>query len=265
MNVLITNDDGYGAWGIEALINSISKKHKVFVMAPDSNRSGASNHINLDKPLSLCKKAPDRWTSSGTPADCVITSLKSNIFPEKIDAVVSGINKGANIGTDIIYSGTCGASRQAVLYGIPGIAVSMQLEDKSKDWNDKNNWYFDKLADFVSDNLEKLCSLCVVTENGLMPKERSVFVNVNAFSIPEFKGTKFTDVCFREYIHDRVELKDNSFEVSGIFWGGDCNSKSRNYSDYDACSSGYISISRIYSEPVTVPPDSNLDSIKFSL
>ena len=98
MNVLVTNDDGYGAWGIEALINALSERHNVFVIAPDGNRSGNSHHISLGNKLILKKAGTNHWVSSGTPADCVYSATKYDMFGVKIDAVVSGINKGENLG-----------------------------------------------------------------------------------------------------------------------------------------------------------------------
>ena len=173
MNVLVTNDDGFCAWGIETLVKCLSEKHNVFVLAPCSNRSGNSVHINLFTPLEMKKINDAAWTCEGTPADCVNIGLKGDLFNVKIDAVVSGINKGENLGTDIVYSGTCGAAKQAVLCGVPGIAVSMQLLDASKDWDNKDAWHFDSLGKFVSDNLEKLCSLCDVSDKGFMAEKNA--------------------------------------------------------------------------------------------
>lgn len=266
MKVLITNDDGYGEPGINSIIAGLRKRHEVYVMAPSSNQSGTSNSIHLTKPLEIKKISDVEYTLGGSPADCVITSVKSDIFDFKFDAVVSGINKGFNIGTDMIYSGTCGAARQAVISGIPGIAVSMQLKDEYSDkWNDLSYWHFDELSEFVSKNLEELCRMCVVTKGGLMPEKKACFVNINAFSIPEFKGVKFTDVCFREYIHDKVKIEHNEFNVMSVFSGGPGSTKSRKYSDYDACMEDCISISRILAEPTAADDGFNLDSIKFSL
>lgn len=265
MNVLVTNDDGFGAWGIESLCACLSKKHTVFVLAPDSDRSGNSAHLNLFKPLALKNAGENLWMCGGTPADCVNIALKGNLFPEKIDAVVSGINRGENLGTDIVYSGTCGAAKQAVLCGVPGIAASMVLSDPSKDWNRRENWNFDMLGTFVAENLEKLCALCTVSDGGHMSGEPCVFVNVNAPSVLKVTGAKMTDVCFKEYMNDRVSVEPASENMTVTFAGGPCSFKSRRYSDMDACREGFISVSRVYAEPRCPPPDSSLDCIAFSL
>lgn len=267
MNVLVTNDDGYGAWGIEALIKALSKKHNVFVIAPDGNRSGNSHHVSFSQNLVLTKVSDTHWKTSGTPVDCVCTALKGDVFGWKIDAVVSGINKGENLGTDIIYSGTCGAARQAVLDGVPAVAVSMQLKSPDEDWNDINNWTFDSLAEFVCNNLETLCSLSVPSDKGRGKDQKCVFVNVNSFNYKKFTEAVFTDVCFREYVGDKVTLsprKDDDSVVDYILTGGNNTAKHRSKSDLKACEEGKISVSRIYAEPVAAF-DVNLDSIKFSL
>ena len=267
MNVLVTNDDGYGAWGIEALIKSLSKRHNVFVIAPDGNRSGNSHHISLGCKLILKKVAENHWTSTGTPADCVFSATKHDMFGIKIDAVVSGINKGENLGTEVIYSGTCGAARQAVLDGIPGIAVSMMLSREGLEWNDRANWHFESLADFVTDNLETLSSLCVCSDNGRGKDEPCVYVNVNAFSFEKFSEAVFTECCFREFPGDKITLKplnDEGTVLECVLKGGETDEKCRGYSDIEACRDGKISVSRIYAEPRCAGLE-NLDSIAFSL
>ncbi|MBR5932950.1 MAG: 5'/3'-nucleotidase SurE [Treponema sp.] len=269
MNVLITNDDGYGAWGIEALIKAVSKKHNVYVVAPDGNRSGNSMCIHLYSAFELYKKGERDWACTGTPADCVNVALKSNLLGCKIDAVLSGINKGQNIGTDILYSGTCGAAKGAAIFGIPAVAVSMQLSGgDDKDWNDRTKWHFDVLASFVADNLEKLCSLCRPSIGGKMPEKKCAFININSRSLSSFKGVKITDVCYREYTDDRAELSEKEGSPDTLvctFLGGEGQSNQRSYSDYQACCEGYISVTRVVAEPSSANDDLNLDSIEFSL
>lgn len=266
MNVLVTNDDGYGEWGIEAVIESLSKKHNVYVIAPAGNQSGKSHSIHLSKPLEVKKITDGHWTTSGTPADCVITGIKSDIIKEKIDVVVSGINKGRNVGTDICYSGTCGAAKQAVIQGVPGIAVSLHLMGCGvNDWSDKSAWNFKPLADFVTNNLETLASLCVHTDEGKVCPTPAVFVNVNAISADSYSKAEFTDVSFCEYCNDTVEFRQTGFDVKSLFIPGKVETKSRSYSDWDAMLEGKIAVSRVVAEPVTRYDDVNLDSISFSL
>ena len=131
MNILVTNDDGIAAEGLEALINELKglcnaqnkPLHTITVIAPDTERSGVSHAMTLRHPTKVRRLNEGLYTCSGTPADCVIVA-GLGIVKEKIDLVVSGINRGPNLGTDIVYSGTCAAARQAALVGIPSIAVS---------------------------------------------------------------------------------------------------------------------------------------------
>lgn len=123
MNILISNDDGFGAAGIEVLAKELEKSHKVVVVAPNQNRSGASHSITLEKGVSFEKKEENRYVCSGTPADCVFYALLGAI-DFKPDLVLGGINQGPNLGTDVIYSGTVAIARQAALSSIPAMALS---------------------------------------------------------------------------------------------------------------------------------------------
>lgn len=124
MKILLTNDDGYMAEGILALEETLSREHEVWILAPDGERSGMSHAMSLRHPLKVRKIAEQRYTCSGTPADCVILCAHG-VLPFKPDIVVSGINRGPNLGTDLVYSGTAAAARQASMVGMPGIAVSL--------------------------------------------------------------------------------------------------------------------------------------------
>ena len=146
MKLLLTNDDGFSADGIKTLARYLSDAgHEVWIFAPDRNRSAASNRITMDKPLRIKEHGQRVYSCSGMPADCVIAALKSGIIGNGVDAVLSGINRGANIGTDILYSGTAAAARQAVLYGVPGIAFSVRSSD--------GFWRYDAMARFAYSNL----------------------------------------------------------------------------------------------------------------
>ena len=125
MNIVLTNDDGFSSEGIIALKNALSKNHTVFVFAPDRNRSAISHGITMFNTLDIYEQDKNVWSCSGTPADCAILALKSGFLSVQPDLLISGINKGPNLGTDIVYSGTCAASREAVIDGFPSISVSL--------------------------------------------------------------------------------------------------------------------------------------------
>ena len=126
MKILISNDDGYLAPGINALAEQLAGIADIVVVAPDSNRSGSSN--SLDKPLRVVRAENGFYSINGTPSDCVHIAL-TGILTERPDLVVSGINQGQNMGDDTLYSGTVAAATEGYLFGIPSIAFS-QVEHR---------------------------------------------------------------------------------------------------------------------------------------
>ena len=123
MRILISNDDGYLAPGLKALAEALATIAEIVVVAPDSNRSGASNSLSLDRPLSVQQAANGFYFVNGTPTDCVHVAL-TGMLDYRPDLVVSGINNGQNMGDDTLYSGTVAAATEAYLFGIPAIAFS---------------------------------------------------------------------------------------------------------------------------------------------
>lgn len=123
MRILISNDDGYLAPGIIALADALAQIAEIVVVAPDSNRSGSSNSLTLDRPLSVYRAANGFYFVNGTPSDCVHVALTGGLS-FKPDLVVSGINQGQNMGDDTLYSGTVAAATEGFLFGIPAIAFS---------------------------------------------------------------------------------------------------------------------------------------------
>ncbi|MET0855410.1 MAG: 5'/3'-nucleotidase SurE [Telluria sp.] len=123
MRILISNDDGYLAPGINALAEALAQVADIVVVAPDSNRWGASISLSVDRPLSVLLAANGFYFVNGTPTDCVHIAL-TGMLDYRPDLVVSGINHGANMGDDTLYSGTVAAATEAFLFGIPAIAFS---------------------------------------------------------------------------------------------------------------------------------------------
>src|SRR5574343_835330 len=124
MRILLSNDDGYFAPGLSALADALADLGEVVVVAPEQNRSGASNSLTLDRPLMLKKAANGFHFVNGTPTDCVHLAV-TGMLDELPDIIVSGINNGANMGDDTIYSGTVAAATEGYLLGIPSIAISL--------------------------------------------------------------------------------------------------------------------------------------------
>lgn len=258
MLLFLTNDDGIDGEGLHVLAERLSKEHEVWVIAPDKNRSGVSSCISIGHSLTLTKIKDNIFKYEGTPADCTMVATKSPglVLPRMPDAVISGINRGANLGTDVVYSGTAAAARQAVLNGVPGIALSVESTD--------NAFYYERLADFAAKNLEKLMSMCVIAPKGKMPEANTIFVNVNGLSTKEpYAGAKMADISFREYGDQmKVTTIDEQTKKCSAFPSDSTCSTGRSYHDYEAVYSGFVSVSRVFAEPQTAPI---VDDIRFSL
>ncbi len=124
MRILVSNDDGYSAPGLEALVAALQGLGELTVVAPETNHSGASNSLTLNRPLSVRKASNGFMVVNGTPSDCVHVAL-TGLMDARPDLVVSGINNGANMGDDTLYSGTVAAASEGYLFGIPAIAFSL--------------------------------------------------------------------------------------------------------------------------------------------
>ena len=124
MKILLSNDDGYRAPGIQALAKTLSGYGELCVVAPDRDRSGASNSLTLDRPLRVTQVGESAYSINGTPTDCVHLAL-SGLLDYEPDIVISGVNAGSNMGDDTIYSGTVAAAMEGRFLGLPAIAVSL--------------------------------------------------------------------------------------------------------------------------------------------
>ena len=254
MNILLTNDDGIQAKGINVLAERLKKDgHSVYIIAPDSNRSAVSHHITMYNTNILKETGKNSWSCSGYPSDCVCIGLKSDLFDFKFDVVISGINEGANMGTDIIYSGTCGAARQAVLDGVPGIALSVN----PKEWTHecRKNMKYEALADFTANNLEQLIAL----SSAEVPR---IFVNVNGASRDSYLGVKYCqNLCIRDY-GDRLKIVDNNGVTESHFVPGGAVARNDISCDAYNVDEGYVAISRVYAEPLAAEI---VDGIQFKV
>lgn len=155
MNILVSNDDGYQCRGVITLAEKLSKKHNVFVVAPDTEQSGSGHSLSLFKPMTL-KRVPfphgiTAFSLVGTPVDCVRIGLDIVCKDVKIDLVVSGINTVLNLGTDIIYSGTFNAAMEGTVLGYPSVALSTRCDDG----------YYDDVADYFVEHIEDFAAPCL--------------------------------------------------------------------------------------------------------
>lgn len=232
---MLTNDDGIDGEGLKCLADVISKKHNVFIIAPSENRSGVASSITMLHKLTVKKIRENVFSCSGTPVDCCIAGLRSELISEKIDCVLSGINKGANLGTDVIYSGTAAAARQASFEGVPGIALSIESYDGS--------WKFNTMADYVCDNLERFVSMW----------KPGCFININGASTDAYNGEEICSLSCRDY-HDKVIIEPAG--NSGGEWlthydSIQLDSSGDEKNDYIVSRNGKVAVSFVTSQPVT--------------
>ncbi|MGA2763215.1 MAG: 5'/3'-nucleotidase SurE [Spirochaetia bacterium] len=145
MRILLTNDDGIHSEGIRQLEKTLGAQHELWLVAPESEKSGGSHSITLKDSIRARCMGEHRFACRGTTADCVIISLLG-LIPPKVDMVISGINHGPNLGTDILFSGTAAGARQGALMGVPSVAISLGVYAPPFD--------FSGASEFVSRNLQ---------------------------------------------------------------------------------------------------------------
>ena len=237
MNILIANDDGVFAAGIQALARALAPLGRVVIVAPESERSGFSSALTLDRPLRPIQISPDVWAVNGTPADCVYLSM-NGLFDFEFDLVVSGINSGANLGDDVLYSGTVGAAFEGRLMKQPAIAVSMAGQnvrsyDSLNDYTVAAQW----VHDFIARGLP------------ILPP-RHIF-NINIPDAPVLHGSKIT------YQGRRSQSKPITSQVDPrgrqVYWIGLSGEAvvepqkgfTEIESDFFAIANGYVSITPI--------------------
>ncbi len=201
MKILISNDDGYLATGINALTDALERVADVVVVAPDRNRSAASSSLTLNTPLRVSEVAPNRYMVDGTPSDCVHLAL-TGFLDEEPDLVVSGINHGANLGDDVIYSGTVAAAMEGRFLGFPTIAVSLVGHDLR---------HFDTAARVAAELVQKI-------ERSSLAADMVLNVNVPDRPYDELTGLHATRLGFRH--KSEQILKDSDPYGRPIYWVG---------------------------------------------
>ena len=201
MKILVSNDDGYLATGINVLTAALEEVADVVVVAPDRNRSAASNSLTLKVPLRVSEVAPNRYKVDGTPSDCVHLAL-TGFLDFVPDLVVSGINHGANLGDDVIYSGTVAAAMEGRFLGLPTIAVSLVGNELQ---------HFDTAAAIASELVQKI-------ERAPLASDVVLNLNVPNIALDELKGIKATRLGFRHKAEQI--LKDTDPYGRPIYWVG---------------------------------------------
>ena len=201
MRILLSNDDGYFAPGLAALADALAALGEIIVVAPEQNRSGASNSLTLDRPLMLKQAANGFYFVNGTPTDCVHLAV-TGMLDTLPDIIVSGINSGANMGDDTIYSGTVAAATEGYLLGIPSIAISMTSFDGIN---------FATAGRVARELVERFVR---------NPLDGPMLLNVNVPDIPydELRGTEVTRLGRRHKAEPVVRMTSPRRET--VFWIG---------------------------------------------
>jgi 5'-nucleotidase len=224
MRILISNDDGYFSPGIEQLAAALGRRYEVTVVAPERDRSGASNSLTLDRPL-MVRRAPNGFLFvNGTPTDCVHLAV-TGFLDELPDVVVSGINLGANMGDDTIYSGTVAAATEGYLLGIPAIAISLAS---------KEGRHFETAAGVAIDLIERQMRIPV--------GKWLLNVNVPDVSAGELRGFRVTRLGRRHKAEDVIPTQSPRGEK--MYWIGPAGAAADagEGTDFHATESGFVSV-----------------------
>jgi 5'-nucleotidase len=229
MRILVTNDDGIDSPGLAALADALRAVGEVWVVAPDRERTAVAHAVTLHKPLRLHRLAPRIFSVNGTPVDCVNLALLK-VMPKPPALVVSGINKGVNLGDDVLYSGTVSAAMEGTILGVPSIAVSQEGRERFR---------FSVAADYAA----RVARL--VLEQGL-PEETLLNVNVPNRALRSIKGARVTGLSRRRFENPIIEKRDphgrKYFWIAGtrVSW-----SRSKN-ADHEAVEQGWVSVTPIH-------------------
>ena len=225
MHILVSNDDGYRAPGIAVLAEALSVEYRVSIVAPEQNCSGASNSLTLERGLRACQVNDNTYYVDGTPTDTVHLAL-TGLLPEVPDMVVSGINAGANMGDDVLYSGTVAAAMEGRHLGLPAVAVSL---------NSFTPTHFETAARAVVILLKDLTDVSFAA---------NTILNINVPDIPwsEIKGFKATRLGNR-HKSEGVIIQDDP-RGDPMYWVGPPGEAedAGEGTDFHAVSNNYVSI-----------------------
>lgn len=227
--ILVTNDDGIYSPGIQILSRTLRSLGDVYIVAPDRERSAVSHSLTLHRPLHADEIKEKVYSVNGTPTDCVNIGV-SGILKIKPDLVVSGINKGANLGDDITYSGTVMAAIESRILGIPSFAISLVASE---------NFLFQEAANFG------LILSEVILKKGL-PEDTLLNVNIPNLPLSEIKGVKITRQGKRIYGDVVTEIVDPRGKKHFWIGGNEISWEKEEDTDFEAIHEGFISITPLH-------------------
>jgi 5'-nucleotidase len=234
MRLLITNDDGILALGIDCLREAAEPLGEVTIVAPDREQSATSHSLTLHHPLRPIPRGERRWQVDGTPTDCVMLAIEA-LMPTRPDFVFSGINHGQNMGEDVLYSGTVAAAMEGLALGVPSIAISFAGGDLRADVTQLR-----EQVKVLTPLLKHLTSL------PSFPSKTLFNVNLPPRRANEVKGVKLTRLGRRVYSESVAPMKDPWGRQ--IFWigGGEISWSGEEDSDFRAIEDGYVSVTPLH-------------------
>ena len=228
MKILLSNDDGYHAAGLAALARAVGELADIVIVAPDRNQSGASHSLTLHSPLRVSQAAEGIYFVNGTPTDCVHLAI-TGLLDYEPDMVVAGINHGANLGDDVLYSGTVAAAIEGRFLGLPAIAVSLTGESLQ---------HFDTAA-------KAACALISHLQNHPLPADTILNVNVPDVPYEQLQGYQATRLGFRHRAEPIVKALDPKGQP--IYWVGPAGAgqDAGPGTDFNAIAEGCVSVTPI--------------------
>ena len=239
MNILLTNDDGIDAYGLRVLAQELSRIGRVSLAAPEKNHSGAAHGMTVTEPLRVIPKeypaiTGPAWAITGTPVDCVKLAI-DQLLPERPDIVISGINNGPNLGTDIVYSGTVAAALEGWLHQLPAIAVSV-----SNEWRHTDIGNYELAAHIAADYAQRLVT-------GDLPR---TLLNINVpGNVPEdVKGIKYAGQGWRWYTGAYEKRTDPNGRDYYWLTGKPYDIPTDGTTDVEVIAEGYVSVTPLFSD-----------------
>jgi 5'-nucleotidase len=235
MRLLVTNDDGILAHGIECLIEAAEPLGEVTVVAPDREQSATSHSLTIHHPLRPVSRGERRWQVDGTPTDCVMLAIEA-LMPARPDFVLSGINHGHNMGEDVLYSGTVAAAMEGLALGVPAVAISFAAAGDLR----ADVFHLNEQVKVLTPLLKHLTSLDSFPANTLF--------NVNLPPVPaaDVRGVKLTRLGRRVYSQSVAPMKDPWGRP--IYWigGGAITWSGEQDSDFRAIEERYVSVTPLH-------------------
>ncbi len=229
LTILITNDDGYDARGLQVLIDAVADLGDVWVVAPASEQSASSHSLTLHKPIATAQLGERRYTLEGTPTDCVLIAVTA-ILKTRPDLVISGVNHGPNMGEDVTYSGTVAAAIEGTMLGIPSVALSCLQRTMAN-----------------AQTIREITRTVINSTLDLgVPEGCLLNVNIPNPDVAPIKGVRITKLGSRAYDNLLQEAKDEEGRLCYTIGGEEPVWKDEDGTDIAAVRTGYVSVTPLH-------------------